>query len=129
MGLSLYDERSPWSASLVLDDSHGTDPQMFATSSGSSARIDTLLVVSASATDQMLELQFNGLGSCPLGRYTVPAGAGMTPEVPPFNLLASIVSVGVVELVLPQMGYFEVSLSDALAPGETLTLVALGGNV
>jgi hypothetical protein len=129
MGLSQFDERWPRYEVKVLTDEYGTTPQVVWEGSLPARRLDWMVVSSnlAAPVEIVVQLGIGLIGQ--LGRYVVATTAGTDPAVPPLDLKAALVAVGVLDVVLTTGCDLFVGVAVALTPGDEVTVTCGGGEV
>jgi len=129
MGLSEFDERWPRYQVKVLTDEYGTSPQVVWEGGLPARRLDWIVVSSNLALPVELVVQL-GIGDIgQLGRYAVAGTAGTDPAVPPLDLKAALVAIGVLDVVLTTGSDLFIGVAVALAPGDEVTVTCGGGEV
>ena len=129
MGLSQYDEGYPYLTSWTLDESSGTFPQESTSNDVGPSRLDSIYLTSDAAADHDVKVELYAGSSYPLGVHTIPAGAGMSPTVPVYDLLAAVRAMGIADVVLPAKAFFRLTAVVALDSGETITFLGMGGTL
>ena len=129
MGLSQYDEQIPVLAACELDSGDGTTPKQIYAADYYDVRLDTILITTNSLVDigVCVFMNINSNGYSIFG-MTIPAGSGFG-GVPAVDVIGEMVTHNVGGLLLPKNQDINIYVTEALAAGKVLDVVAMGGSI
>lgn len=129
MGLSIYDEKLPFTQYAEILPGSGTNFVQCWTTAKGQIRIDALRVWSLSAAAHYVRVALqNASGYMELGDFEVPAGAGHG-ALPQVDLVEELAPVAIGAFVLGPTDILNVKCPVALDEGEAIGLSILGGYV
>jgi hypothetical protein len=129
MGLSLYDEHTPYVSHLGLTIADTVVTATLCPASELPRRIDSILCLSTAAgvVTVYLTMELGGVVAN-LGRAPLPIGSGIT-TVPMVDLILLLAPATIGGLVIPSGWVMKVGMSATLGAGEQVQCTALGGYV
>lgn len=134
MPLTVYDEKVPGYYGQTITSSKGTAPWVAYTSfQDSASRIDSLVCTTDKTTDTLIDVGIGFVQDLPGAFYkvatlTIPAGAG-NGTVPPYDITAHLPAPYQNGIAMTRGGGFTLRLQVALADGESITFLGMGGDL
>ena len=127
MGLSLFDEHAPVNPATELTIADTTVPKYLTQGSGRGTRIDDIVLTSDAAGPVDVQIVLDNGTARVLGTKSVPAGAGLSSAVPAVDAL-TVFPVSIGALVLAGGTTLKVGMAATLGAGETVSVLAFGGD-
>jgi hypothetical protein len=127
MGFSQFDEREYSSNQYYADNSTGDTFYYLAGNTVMVERVDAIIVVNTSASDQIVELALTPGGvAYPIGQVTIPALAG-TAAVPPVDLVALLAPPSIGAIIIQRGATLQLRQVAALTGSDVVSAVTFGG--
>jgi hypothetical protein len=129
MGLSIYDERSPYIAGGSLALADGTTPKAIAGAVDGPLRIDSILVSLYCTTDRVVSLQI--WDTALVGAYgtvNIPAMTGQAGAAP-LDLVTLLVPASVGAIIIRPPFVVKVAVTVALGVSDGAGFMSIGGYV
>lgn len=129
MGLSIYDERSPFIAGAAFTIADGTTPKTIAAAVDGALRIDSILISLYCTTNRVVSLQI--WDTALVGAYgtvNIPAMTGQAGAAP-LDLVTLLVPASVGAIIIRPPFLVKVSFILALGASDAAGLMSIGGYV